>query len=113
MNIRYSVILAALAVMSVSTLAETRPQTPQTTLTGPGMATVDGVLNYCRKIDMGSAAQYTIRLNGLTQGHSEGEVTNIRGSKQYKDALAVINTQLLKVSAPTGLNACMSYLVGR
>jgi hypothetical protein len=110
MNIRHSVILAALAVMSVSAWAESKPQT---TLTAPGMATFDGILNYCRRTDMRSAAQYTIRLNNLTQGHSEGELTDIRESKQYKDTLATINSQLLKVSTPTGSNACMSYLVGK
>jgi hypothetical protein len=114
MCIRYSVILAALAVISVSALAKTNADTkPQTTLTAPGMATADGILSYCKRIDARSAAQYATRLDSITQGHSSGEVKDIRESKIYKASLAVINNQLLKVSAPTGLNACMSYLTGK
>lgn len=110
MNIRYSVILIAVAIMSVPALAKSNPQT---TLSAPGVATVDGILTYCRRVDTGSAAAYTLALNNLTQGHSPDEVRDIRESKQYKDTLGNINSQLLKVPTAAGANACRAYLAGK
>ena len=110
MSIRNSVVLAALAVMSVSALAKPNPQT---TLSAPGMGTVDGILTYCQRVDPGSTAKYTLGLNNFTGGHPPGEVKDIRESKQYKSTLATIDGQLLKVSTATGVSACRAYLAGK
>ena len=104
MSIRFSVILAALAVMSVPAVAGAKPQ--GTTLTGPGMATTDGVLGYCRRVNAISAAKYTLAINSLTQGHPKEELIDIRESKKYRDTLAIINGQLLKVPIAAGVSAC-------
>ena len=77
------------------------------------MAATDGVLTYCRRIDPGSAAKYTLAIQSTTQGHKLDEIEDIRASKQYKDILATINMQLLKVSNSTGVSACRSYLAGK
>jgi hypothetical protein len=110
MSIRYSVILAALAVMSVSALAESKPQT---TLTAPGMGTVDGILTYCQKVDHMSAAKYMLGLDNFTKGHSKDELEDIRASTQYKTTREALNTQLLKVSNSAGISACRNYLAGK
>lgn len=112
MSIRNAVMLTALAVASVSAIAETESK-PQTTLTAPGIATTDGILTYCRRVDAASAAKYTLAINNLTQGHSRDELEDIRTSKQYKETLAAIDTQLLKVSSGTGVNACRAFLAGK
>jgi hypothetical protein len=104
MSIRYSVILAALAVMSVPAVAGPKPQA--TTLNAPGMATVDGMLGYCRRVNAISVAQYTQEINSLTQGHPKEELIDIRASKKYRDTLANINSQLLKVPIAAGVSAC-------
>jgi hypothetical protein len=103
MSIRHSVILAALAVMSVSAMAGSKPQT---TLTASGMATTDGVLGYCRSVNAISVAKYTQAINSITQGHPREELFDIRESKQYKQTLATLNSQLLKVPIATGVSAC-------
>jgi hypothetical protein len=111
MSIRNAVMLTVLAVVSVSAMAESESK-PQTTLTAPGMATTDGILTYCRRIDTASAAKYTLAINNLTQGHSRDELEDIRASKQYTETLAALNVQLLKVSNATGVSACRSYIAG-
>lgn len=105
MNIRYSVILAALAVMSVPAVAGSKPQT---TLTAPGMATTDGVLGYCRRINAMSIPKYNQVMASLTQGHTAAELISIRSSKQYNDTLAIISSQLLKVPISSGVSICHS-----
>jgi hypothetical protein len=110
MSIRKSVVLAALAVMSVSALAKPNPAT---TLSPTGVGTADGVLNYCRRVDPGLAAKYALGLKSLPLGHSPDELEDIRETKQYKSTLATINSQLLKISTATGVNACRAYLAGR
>ncbi len=107
MSIRFSIILAAMAVMSVSAPAVT---IPQTTINAPALATVDGILTYCRRVDPGSAANYTLGLKDFTQGHPVAELASIRASKQYANTMAIINSQLLKVSTAAGVNACRAYL---
>ena len=112
MSIRNAVMLTALAAVSVSAMAETESK-PQTTLTVPGMATTDGILTYCRRVDPSSAAKYTLGINAITQGHPLNELKDIRASKQYEEILATINTQLLKISNSTGVSACRSFLAGK
>ena len=110
MSIRFSVIVTAMAVMSVFALAETKPFT---TLNAPGMATVDGMLTYCRRVDPASASKYTLGINNFTQGHTVEELISIRASKQYATSLADINSYLKKVSNASGINACRAYLAGK
>lgn len=110
MSIRDAVILAAVAVMSVSADAVTRPAT---TLTSSGMAVIDGMLDNCRRVDPIRYIGYTLAITNITQGHNLGELIGIRASAQYQTVLAGVNSDLKKQSVGSQISSCKAFLAGR
>jgi hypothetical protein len=97
--------VATSAVVVLVSLAETR-----TTLHPDSLARYEAISSYCGKIDPGSASDYAARLEGMTRGHSAGEIHSNRTSSQYRDAMAEANATLARASYTTAVNGCTEFL---
>ena len=74
---------------------------------------VEGLLNYCGKIDAGSAAKYQERAKLLVKGVPEKEVAEARQSAEYKESYELISAQLEKAPKENSMQACRAYLDGK
>jgi hypothetical protein len=110
MSLRFSIVLAAAAAISVSVLT---PMQAETTITGRSLGTVETILGYCARIDPVSAAQYKGSVKMFTAGHSEKEVERDQKDKGFTAAAESIDSQLKKVPLATGLSACKAFLAGK
>ena len=74
---------------------------------------VEGILNYCGKVDSDSAAKYQERAKLLVKDVPEKEVTEARQSAEYKDSYDSISAQLEKTPKDSSVQACHAYLDGK
>ena len=79
---------------------------------GDVLGTLEAVLNYCSKIDAGSAAGYQQRLKLVVQGADEKAVKEVRESDEYRDAYQRTADLLADVNADEARQTCSQSLVG-
>jgi len=75
------------------------------------LGTIEAVLNYCSKVDAGSAAGYQQRLKVVVQGADEKALTEVRESDEYRDAYQRIADLLVDVNADEARQTCSKSLV--
>ena len=74
---------------------------------------VEGLLNYCGKIDAGSAAKYRERAKFLVKGVPDKEVAEARQSAEYKESYDSMSADLEKAPKENSVQACRAYLEGK
>ena len=74
---------------------------------------MEGILNYCGKIDAGSGAKYQERAKLLVKDVPEKEVTEARKSAEYKESYELVGAQLEKAPRENSMQACRAYLDGK
>lgn len=107
MQFRTAALLAAMAVMSVSALPETKDAT---TIFIESLARVDGITSYCTRIDAKNAQSYQDDVAMIIRGHSSTEIQGDRGTSRYQYALGTVNLQLSKIATGTGMSACKTLV---
>ena len=71
---------------------------------------MEGIVNYCAKIDAGSAAKYQERAKLLVKDVPEKELTEARKSAEYKESYDSISADLEKAPKENSIQACRAYL---
>lgn len=70
------------------------------------LATLEGTINFCTKINPEAEAKYKDLAKLLTNNRTDEAVAQIRNSKEYKDALEKTSKQLGALSSKEALEAC-------
>jgi hypothetical protein len=74
---------------------------------------MEGILNYCGKIDAGSSAKYQARGKLLVKDVPEKELTEARKSAEYKESYDSMSADLEKAPKENSVQACRAYLEGK
>jgi hypothetical protein len=75
---------------------------------------VEGILNFCAKVDPPSAAKYQERAKAFTRDQSQSAVDEARKSKEYQDAFDSITDLLSKApSDDEAVKSCKAFLEGK
>jgi len=74
---------------------------------------IDGILDFCAKANPDAAPQYQERKKAMIGDVPEKEVTEARGTKEYKDAYEGVSAQLGEVKKDQAVAACKAYLEGK
>ena len=96
----------------VSTLAPAQKtqkgqQAPTTSSDGSSLlGMVEGVVNFCGKVSLGSASGYTQIDQLFTQGQSKDALEQMRGNSGYKSSSNQVKTQLQALSPANALATC-------
>jgi hypothetical protein len=71
---------------------------------------VEGILNYCVKVNPESAAKYQDAAKAFVKDVPENEVTEARKTAEYKDSYDGITTELDKAPKDTAVQTCKAAL---
>ena len=74
---------------------------------------MEGILNYCDKIDSGPRPKYQERAKLLVTDAPENELTEARKSAEYKDSYDSISADLEKAPKENSVQSCRAYLEGK
>jgi hypothetical protein len=70
------------------------------------LGTVEGILDFCVKVDPKDAASFQALRKSADGGTSEHDLTGLRGTPEYKNGLDTINNALAQVSPQSGAQIC-------
>ena len=96
------VIGSAFLVLSILAPAATVPATPDAATLG----VLEGVINFCGKVNPAAANTYHQIGTQLTSGLTANAVTQLRNSKDYQNAQSKISEVLSELSTKQAIAAC-------
>jgi len=73
----------------------------------------EGTLDYCARVDPGSAEKYQQRKKDLVKGVPEKEVEDARAAEEYKASYEWAKEELPKMSKEESVSACAAALGGK
>jgi hypothetical protein len=100
---RILLLCAAVALPRLVLAANSPPSSP------PGaqwLGTVEGILDFCVKVDPKDASAFQVLKKNTRGGLSERDLAGVRGTREYKDALRTISDDLAKVSPQGAAQSC-------
>jgi hypothetical protein len=74
---------------------------------------LEGVLDFCGRADQESAAKYKERKEQMTKDVPKRELTEARGTKEYKEAYESVTGEFGKAPKDQAAAACKAYLEGK
>ena len=74
---------------------------------------IDGILDFCAQAHKEAAPQYQERKKAMIGEVPEKEVTEARGTQEYKEAFEGVSSQLAKVPKDKAVAACKAFLEGK
>ncbi len=74
---------------------------------------IEGTLDFCAQVNPEAAPQYQERKKAMVADVPEKELTEARGTKEYKDAYEGISAKLGEAPKPQAVGACRAYLEGK
>jgi hypothetical protein len=100
---RILLLCAAVALPRLVLAANSPPSSP------PGaqwLGTVEGILDFCVKVDPKDASAFRVLKKNTSAGLSEHDLAGVRGTREYKDSLHMISDELAKVSPQSAAQTC-------
>jgi hypothetical protein len=79
-------------------------------ISNKALGQAEGTLDFCTKVDPGSADKYKKRGKSLVGNASEDELAKARSSEDYKDTYSSITTDLQQVPKEEAVKACSAFL---
>ena len=74
------------------------------------LAKMEGILDFCAKVDTQAAAKYQEREKLIAGDASKEELADARKTQEYKDAYQEISDKLAKAPTESAAKACIAYL---
>ena len=105
--IRRYAMLSVVALMALPLLTLAAEPVPPKTL-----GALEATLNFCSRVDTKSLDKYKEWGKMLVHDMSEKQVTEARGSGEYKETYDATTTELEKVPAKKAVEACRGFLTG-
>lgn len=101
---KISLVSCVVALLFLSLLAPA--QTAPAPISAPALGVLEGMLNFCGKVNPKSADKYNEMLKPLTKDQSADTLAELRNSQEYKDSLDQISKQLEALSTKDALATC-------
>lgn len=79
-------------------------------LTNQSLGTEQAMIDFCARIDPGTATKYQQQAELLVQGVPEEELGKARSTDDYKEAYALASAALGAISKPDAAEACNRFL---
>ena len=78
--------------------------------TNQSLGTEQAMIDFCARIDPGTATKYQQQAEVLAQGVPSEELDKARSTDDYKDAYALASNALGAISKPDAAEACNRFL---
>jgi hypothetical protein len=83
------------------------------TIPTPALGYIESTLDYCAKVDAGSAAKYKEREKALVAGATKEELEKARGTTEYKESFDSTTDHLSKTPTKEVAKSCAAFLEGK
>ena len=98
--------IGAFLILSVLAPAQTAP-TPAR-LSAPALGVLEGMLDFCGKVNPQSADKYKEIRKNLTKDQAAGAVDKMRNSQEYKDSVDQVTKQLAALPTKEASATCQA-----